>query len=109
MNLEAVVLVLLGVLVLMLAAYFVLETWLLAWERCVPSPLVRTLYRAGADPLRLASRRAAAQIARAELRCATCPAAGACREWLESGTLDTYRSFCPNAALVERLTARRMR
>lgn len=104
MSLESTLLVLLGTFVFLLAVWLVAETWFLAWERRLPSPLARALYAAGADPVRLATRRAAMQIARAEQRCTTCPATGACREWLESGPITQYRSFCPNAALVERLT-----
>lgn len=104
MSIDATVVVVIGAVVSVLAAYLALETWLLAWQQRLPSPLARTLYAAGADPLRLATRRAARQIARAEQRCRTCSAAGACREWLESGTPTAYRSFCPNASLVERLT-----
>ena len=44
----------LGGIVFVVAAYCALETWLRAWEQQVPSPLVRTLYRIGANPERLA-------------------------------------------------------
>jgi hypothetical protein len=84
--------------------FFVFENWLRVWEQRVPSPFARTLYRAGADPQRLAAPAAACEIALAEQSCPTCPAIGACRAWLESGSVTSTRSFCPNAALVERLT-----
>jgi hypothetical protein len=58
MMLDAVLLVVVAGLVVVLAAYFVFETWFLAWERRLPSPLARALYRVGADPLRLAPPRA---------------------------------------------------
>ena len=44
----------LGGIVFGVAAYWALETWLRPWEQQVPSPLVRTLYRIGANPERLA-------------------------------------------------------
>jgi len=100
--LESLVIVALGGGAL-LGAFFLVETWFRVWEQRVPSPFFRTLYRTGADPRRLASPVLAREMALAEQRCPTCPAIGACREWLESGSLDSYRSFCPNAALVERL------
>jgi hypothetical protein len=100
---ESTLVILIGGAVLIFAVYLVLDTWFVAWEQQVPSPLERALYRVGADPVRLAARRVAVEIARAQERCASCPATGACREWLESGTPDTYRSFCPNAALIDRL------
>lgn len=101
---DSIVAVALGGAVFLGAAYFALETWLRAWEQQVPSPLARTLYRVGADPERLAEPEARRAITNAERSCATCTATGACREWLESGSRTPYRSFCPNAALVERLT-----
>lgn len=104
LTLESVATVALGGMVLLVAAYYVLETWLRAWEQQVPSPLVRTLYRVGADPERLAQPEARRQIAAAERSCPACTATGACREWLESGSRSADRSFCPNAVLVERLT-----
>jgi hypothetical protein len=104
--LESLVIVVLGGGAL-LGAFFVVETWFRVWEQRAPSPFFRTLYRAGADPQRLAQAGLAREMALAEQCCPTCAAIGACREWLESGSLETYRSFCPNAALVERLAARR--
>ncbi|HSA91276.1 MAG TPA: DUF6455 family protein [Burkholderiales bacterium] len=104
LTLESVVTVALGGLVFLVAAYYVLETWLRAWEQQLPSPLVRTLHRVGADPERLARPGARHLIALAERSCPACAATGACREWLESGSPTAYRSFCPNAALVEHLT-----
>jgi uncharacterized protein DUF6455 len=104
-TLESVVIATLGGIVFLLAAYLVFETWLRAWEQRVPSPLARTLYRAGVDLRRLASPTIAREVALMEQRCPTCPAIGSCREWLESGSLTSYRSFCPNAVLVEQLTA----
>jgi hypothetical protein len=104
LTLESVATVALGGMVLLVAAYYVLETWLRAWEQQVPSPLVRTLYRVGADPERLARPEARRLIAAAERSCPACTATGACREWLESGSRTAYRSFCPNATLVEHLT-----
>jgi hypothetical protein len=106
MTLDSLVIATLAGVVGVIAVYFVFETWLLAWERRIPSPLVRTLYRAGADPHRLAAPGMAGEIALAERRCPSCPAIGSCREWLESGTRTGYGRFCPNAALVERLTER---
>lgn len=99
---ESLVLVVLGGAFL-LGAYFLFETWMRVWEQQEPSPLARTLYRARADPGRLALPRVAREVALAERRCPTCPAVGACREWLESECPTRHRSFCPNAALVERL------
>jgi hypothetical protein len=87
----------------LLGAFFVVETWFRVWEQRVPSPFVRALCRAGADLQRLASPALRHQMALAEQRCPTCPAIGACREWLESGSRTAYLGFCPNAALVERL------
>ena len=104
LTLESIATVALGGIGLLVAGYYVLETWLRAWEQQVPSPLVRTLYRAGADPERLVKIDASYEIALAERTCPACTATGACREWLESGSRTAYRSFCPNAALVERLT-----
>jgi hypothetical protein len=104
LTLESVATVALGGMLLLVAAYYVLETWLRAWEQQVPSPLVRTLYRVGADPERLARPGARRMIALAERSCPACTATGACREWLESGSRTAYRSFCPNARLVEHLT-----
>jgi hypothetical protein len=102
-TLESITTVALGGAVFFVAAYYALETWLRAWEQQVPSPLVRTLYRVGADPERLGEPEARRAIANAERSCATCAATGACREWLESGSRTGYRNFCPNAALVEHL------
>ena len=79
---------------------------LLAWEQRMPSPLVQMLYCAGVQVARLAESTAAREIALAERSCPTCPASGACSELLESGGQNSYRWFCPNAALVERLTVR---
>jgi len=101
--LESLVLVALGAAFL-LGAYFFFETWLRVWEQQEPSPLARTLCRTDADPERLALPHVAREIALAERRCPTCPATGACREWLECATPSGSRGFCPNAALVERLT-----
>jgi hypothetical protein len=101
--LESLVLVALGGSAL-LGAFFVVDTWFRVWEQRVPSPFVRALCRAGADLQRLASPALRRQIALAERSCPACTATGACREWLESGSRTAYRSFCPNAALVERLT-----
>ena len=53
MTLESVAMVAIGGAVFLVVAYCALETWLRAWEQQVPSPLVRTLYRVGADPERL--------------------------------------------------------
>jgi hypothetical protein len=103
-SLESIATIALGGTVFIVAAYYALETWLRAWEQQVPSPLARTLYRAGVDPERLAEAEATQEIALAERSCVTCTVTGSCREWLESGSPTTYRSFCPNAALVERLT-----
>lgn len=104
LTLESVATVALGGVVLLVAVYYVLETWLRAWEQQVPSPFVRTLYRVGADPGRLARPGARHLIALAERSCPDCAATGACRQWLESGSPTASRSFCPNAALVEHLT-----
>jgi hypothetical protein len=104
MTVESIATVALGGIALLIAACYVLETWLRAWEQQVPSPLVRTLYRVGADPERLVRTEASYEIALAERSCPTCAAVGACREWLESGSRTAYRSFCPNATLIERLT-----
>ena len=101
--LESLLTVALGSSVLR-ALYFLFETCMRAWEQRLPSPLTRTLYRAGADPHLLAAPAAAREIALAEQSCPTCTAIAACRQWLESGPLTGDRSFCPNAALVERLT-----
>jgi hypothetical protein len=79
------------------------------WAQRIPSPLVQMLYRAGAEPSRLAIPAAAREVARAGRVCPNCPASGACHEWLESGAQSAYLMFCPNAALVERLTARSAR
>ena len=95
-----------AIAMVVITGYVALETWLLAWEQRIPSPLVQMLYRAGAQPARLAAPEAAREIALAERSCRTCPAIGACREWLECGPQSGYRPFCPNAALVERLTVR---
>jgi hypothetical protein len=103
-TLESVAMVAIGGAVFLVVAYCALETWLRAWEQQVPSPLVRTLYRVGADPERLSEPEVRQAIANAERSCATCTTTGACREWLESGSRTAYRTFCPNAALVERLT-----
>jgi hypothetical protein len=102
--LESVAVVMLVGTVFALVALFVAETWLLAWEQHAPSPFVRALYRVGIDARRMASPAAACEIAAAEQCCPTCPVIGSCREWLESGSPEAYRRFCPNAALVERLT-----
>src|SRR5512134_1141707 len=99
-TLESVAMVAIGGAVFLVVAYCALETWLRAWEQQVPSPLVRTLYRVGADPERLGEPEARRQIALAERSCPACTATGACREWLESGSRSADRSFCPNAALV---------
>lgn len=100
--LESLVLVALGAAFL-LGAYFFCETWLRVWEQQEPSPLARTLWRTDADPELLALPHVARQIALAERRCPTCAAVSSCREWLESQSPTRHRSFCPNAALVERL------
>ena len=102
--LDPVVVMALGGIVFVVAAYCALETWLRAWEQQVPSPLVRMLYRIGANPERLAKPEVRRVIALAERICPACTATGACRESLESGSRMAYRSFCPNARLVERLT-----
>jgi hypothetical protein len=72
----------------------------------IPSPFVRALYLAGAGTQRLACPEVARAIAFAERSCPGCAAAGTCQEWLESGAAQSY-GFCPNAALVERLTVER--
>ena len=100
---ESLVLVALGGAFL-LGAYFLFETWMRVWEQQEPSPLARTLCRTGADPERMALPYVAREVALAERRCPTCAAICACREWLESATPSGARGFCPNAALVERLT-----
>jgi hypothetical protein len=102
--LESIAAVAIGGAGFVVVAYCALETWLRAWEKQVPSPLVRTLYRVGIYPERLGEPEVRRAITNAERSCATCAATRACREWLESGTRTAYRSFCPNAALVERLT-----
>jgi hypothetical protein len=107
--LETMTLVALGGTAIAIALYVVLETWLRAWEQRVPSPLSQVLYREGADAQRLASVAVSRELARAERSCLSCAAAAGCREWLESGSLHGYRNFCPNAGLVERLTADRTR
>jgi Family of unknown function (DUF6455) len=104
LPLESIAAIALGGTVFFVAAYYVLETWLRAWEQQVPSPLVRTLYRVGVNSERLANPDGRQEITLAERSCPVCNATGACREWLESGSATAYRSFCPNAALVERLT-----
>ena len=44
-----------------------------------------------------------------ELRCRACGEWRQCRRWLKSGaTDDTYREFCPNAALLDRLRAQHL-
>jgi hypothetical protein len=102
-------LVALGGTAVVVALYVALETWLRAWEQRLPSPLSQMLHREGADPQRLASESVSRELARAERSCLSCAAAAACREWLESGNVYGYRNFCPNAGLVERLTAERAR
>jgi hypothetical protein len=102
--LESIATVAPGVILFLIAGYFAYGTWMRVSAQRVPSPLMRTLYRVGADPGRLAQPRTRREIALAERGCPDCAATGACREWLESGSSAAYRSFCPNAALVERLT-----
>jgi hypothetical protein len=102
--LESIATVAPGVILFLIAGYFAYGTWMRVSGQRVPSPLVRTLYRVGVNPERLANPDARQEIALAERSCPACSATGACREWLESGSNTAYRSFCPNAALVERLT-----
>ena len=104
MTVESIATVAIGIAVFVVAAYYALETWLRAWEQQVPSPLMRTLYRVGVYPERLGEPEVRRAIANAERSCAMCTATGACREWLESGSNAAYRTFCPNAALIERIT-----
>jgi len=101
---EPMVLIVLGSAILIVAAYLACETWLLVWEQRMPSPLVRTLLRAGAKPERLSDPQLARDVKHAELRCPVCPAIAACREWLAGGSGRAPHAFCPNAELVERVT-----
>jgi hypothetical protein len=70
----------------------------------MPSPLARTLQRAGVKPEVLRDAQLARDIKRAEHTCPVCPAIAACREWLAGGSGRALRSFCPHAGLVERVT-----
>jgi len=102
--LESIATVAPGVILFLIAGYFAYGTWMRASAQRVPSPLMRTLYRAGAGAERLALPEVRREVALAERSCPACPATASCREWLESGSSTAYRSFCPNAALIERLT-----
>ena len=104
---ESMTVVILGGLVVLLAAVLAMENWLRAWEQRVPSPLARLVERAGVEPQRLDSPRARRDVALAQQSCPQCAFVAPCRAWIESGRTQGYGDFCPNAALVERLAERR--
>lgn len=102
--LESMTLAILGGLVAMLAVVLAMENWLLAWEQRAPSPLVRLLWRVAVPSRRIHS----PDVALAQKSCPECRAVGRCHAWIDSGRTDaSYRDFCPNAELVERLAERR--
>lgn len=66
--------------------------------------LARMLERFGVDPDRAAAAHWE-EMVDADRRCAGCEALRICRPWLEDeAPVDEARSFCPNAALLSRLT-----
>lgn len=91
-------------LMLGVGGYSVLASlWRLRREPA-PAELGAMLARHGIDWGRLAAAGALNEFSRAVGRCASCCTRAECRAWLQSGSVQGYAAFCPNAALVERLT-----
>jgi len=77
------------------------------WRRGLPEdkvlPLGEMMLRQGVVLTPVWSGLGASGLARAARRCASCGAAQACREWLDSGKREGYEQFCANAAYIEQL------
>jgi hypothetical protein len=90
-------------LILVVAALVALGAVLRLRRAPVPARLGVLLARHGLDWGRIAGAGALHDVSLGLNRCVECRAAGRCREWLDSGARAGYESFCPNAALVERI------
>jgi hypothetical protein len=69
-----------------------------------PGTLGALFARQGVDWARLASLMTVEQFATGLDRCRECGAKADCGRWLAAGNRDGYQRFCPNAAVVERIS-----
>jgi hypothetical protein len=69
-----------------------------------PGTLGALFARLGVDWARLASLMTVEQFATGLDRCRECSAKADCGRWLAAGNRDGYQRFCPNAAVVERIS-----